>query len=74
METSPNHKSKSAKIKKVLLLAIIIAHFLPLIISGFYDKALHTRPTIYEAGKEILVSQGLSLVIFAFFVYALFQN
>ncbi|KLL02346.1 MAG: hypothetical protein MRERC_2c081 [Mycoplasmataceae bacterium RC_NB112A] len=31
-------------------------------------------PTIYEAGKEVLVSQGLSLIIFAFFAYALFQS
>lgn len=31
-------------------------------------------PTIYEAGKEILVNQGLSLIIFAFFLYALLQS
>ena len=31
-------------------------------------------PTIYEAGKEILVSQGLGFIIFAFFLYALLQS
>ncbi|MCE8162965.1 MAG: hypothetical protein I3273_00605 [Candidatus Moeniiplasma glomeromycotorum] len=35
---------------------------------------LSLLPTIYEAGKKILLSQGLSLIIFAFFIYALFQS
>ncbi len=29
--------------KKLLLLAIIFSHFLPLVISGFYDKVLHAK-------------------------------
>jgi hypothetical protein len=37
------NKKKSGRLKKILLLAIILCHFLPLVISGFYDKALHTK-------------------------------
>lgn len=41
MATLLSQRSKSSK-KKLLLLAIIFSHFLPLIVAAFYDKALHS--------------------------------